>query len=694
MLFHQRVSIRALTALFVVGALLSCAQPDSIPEPHARSDDEQADALQLQLLHFADIDGGGTLALEHVADFSALVDVFRAGRPDTTLLISSGDNYIPGPLFQASNDPAMAEVVGSPGVGRGEIAFLNAMGVDASAVGNHDLDRGPEVFAGIIQPDRHGWPGSRFPWLSANLDFSSEPHLAELVSPNGLDAGEVKGRLAGSAVLEIDGHRVGVVGAATPTLGQITSTGEIGIRPADPDDMDALAGVIQETVDALVADGVNIIILAAHMQQLHVERALAKRLEHVDVLIAGGSNTILADSGTRLHPGDVAVDDYPLVYRSPLDEPVLLVNTAGDFRYLGRLLLQFDAEGVIDLEQLDADRAGVWASQASVVEDLGAGPMAEVTAIRDAFWRILEVKMGHVLGYTDQFLDGRRTRVRTRETNLGRLWAEATLWLGHQQEPEAMVAFRNGGGIRAPIGEVSVPPGSRDASKVRLRPPAANRFRPEGGISRLDVETALAFNGELVALSVTAGELYDIMEYAVSGIAPGATPGWFPQFTGLRLNYDASRPARRPLEPGHGDINQGLGSNGERVRDLAVVAPDGTTIQLVSDGEWVGDADRRFRIITLAFLAQCVPHAGDELEQVVHCGDGYPLRELSDPKRRDLVGLEYPGVAIDFVTSGTEQYALAAYLAKFHATPEQAFNLPPQPEGDQAWLIERSGLHD
>ncbi|MFU8878729.1 MAG: 5'-nucleotidase C-terminal domain-containing protein, partial [Wenzhouxiangellaceae bacterium] len=508
-------------------------------------------------LHFADVDGGGTLALEHVADFSALVASFRAGMPDNTLLISAGDNYIPGPLYQASNDPAMAEMVGSAGVGRGELAFLNAMGVDATAVGNHDLDGGPEEFAGIIQPDARGWEGSRFPWLSANLDFSSEPHLADLVSPDGLDAREVRGRLAGSVVVEIDGRRVGVVGATTPTLDRITNTGEIGIQPADPDDMDALASVIQKSVDALVADGVNVIIVTAHMQQLHVERALAERLKHVDVIIAGGSNTILADPASRLHPADVAVDDYPLIYHSPRAEPVLLVNTDGDFRYLGRLLLQFDADGVIDLEQLDASRAGVWASKPSVVEDRGSEPMAEVLAIRDTFWRTLETKEAHVLGYTDQFLDGRRTRLRTRETNLGRLMAKASLWLGRRQEPEAVIVVRNGGGIRAPIGNVVVPPGSQHAGEVRLQPPAANRFRPEGGISRLDLETAFAFNGELVALTVTAGELYDIMEYAVSGIEPGATPGWFPQFAGMRLSYDASRPARRPLTPGHGDINQG-----------------------------------------------------------------------------------------------------------------------------------------
>lgn len=692
MLFAPRDFLRALIALVLTASLLACGQPEPRPEPLAG--DDQVEGLALQLLHFADIDGGGTVGLEHVADFSALVASFRGDMPDNTILVSSGDNYVPGPVYQASNDPAMAEAVGSAGVGRGEVAFLNTMDVDVTAVGNHDLDGGPEEFAGIIQPDQGGWPGSHFPWVAANLDFSSEPQLAELVSPDGLIASEVQGRLAGSVVLEVDGHRVGVVGASTPTLDQITSTGQIGIRPADPDDMDALAGVIQERVDALAADGVNVIILAAHMQQLQVERALAERLEHVDVVIAGGSNSILADSTSRLHPGDVAVDEYPLVYRSPLDEPVLLVNTDGDFRYLGRLLLQFDADGVIDLEQLGGRQAGVWASKASVVEDRGAEPMAEVQAIRDTFWRILEAQEGNVLGYTKQYLEGRRARMRTRETNLGRLWAKATLWLGRQQEPEAVVAFRNGGGIRAPIGHMIVPPGSRDASEVQLHPPAANRFRPEGSISQLHVETALAFNGELVALTVTAGELYDIMEYAVSGIEPGASPGWFPQFTGLRLSYDASRPARRPLEAGQGEINQGVNSNGERVRELAVVAPDGETTKLVSNGEWVGDAEQRFRVITLGFLAQCVPHPGEQDRQTGQCGDGYPLSGLSRPRRRDLAGLDYRGVDVDFAAPGTEQYALAAYLAAFHATPEQAIQLPPHPKGEEAWLTELSGLHD
>jgi 2',3'-cyclic-nucleotide 2'-phosphodiesterase (5'-nucleotidase family) len=683
-----RAPIRVLITLALSVLVLACIQKQITPEPPV----DRREGLALQLLHFSDVDGGGTRALDHVAEFSALTASFRAEMPDNTVLISSGDNYIPGPLYQASNDPEMAPIVGSPGVGRGEIAFTNALGVDVSAVGNHDLDGGPEEFAGIIRPDGDGWPGARYPWVASNLDFGSDPFLAELVSPDGLPAGEVSGRLTGSVILEVDGRRIGVVGASTPSLDQITTTGEIGIRPADPDDLDALAEVIQHEVDSLTNRGINVVILAAHMQQLHVERALAQRLENVDVIIGGGSNTILADSARPLHPGDVAVDGYPLVYRSPLDEPVLLVNTGGDYRYLGRLLLQFDGEGVINLEGLDEDSAGVWASLASLVEARSAVPMPEVVAIRDTFWRILEDKESNVLGYTDRFLDGRRVMLRTRETNLGRLWAQASLWLARMQEPEAVVAVRNGGGIRAPIGEAIVPPGSRDSRGVQLRPPSANRFRPANAISQLDVEAALAFNGRLVAVTVTAGELLDIMEYAVSGIEPGATPGYFPQFTGLRMQYDASRPARHPIEPGQGDINQGADSNGERVRELAVVAPDGSTTTLVSDGEWVGDPNQRLRIVTLHFLAQCLHDSGQPADKITHCGDGYPFRQIKDPQLRHLVGLDYPGIDVDFAPPGTEQFALAAYLAEFHATPEQAIQLPPRPEGEQAWLIEIAGM--
>ena len=70
--------------------------------------------------------------------------------PNNTLVLSSGDNYVSGPRFFAAGDESNAPVLGAPGNGRRDIAFLNAMGFQASALGNHELNRGTGVFASII----------------------------------------------------------------------------------------------------------------------------------------------------------------------------------------------------------------------------------------------------------------------------------------------------------------------------------------------------------------------------------------------------------------------------------------------------------------------------------------------------------------------------------------------------------------
>ena len=67
------------------------------------------------------------------------------------------------------------------------------------------------------------------------------------------------------------------------------------------------------------------------MQQIAIETELATLLRDVDIIVAGGSNTILADSNDRLRAGDSAADTYPLSFDSAAGDPVLVVNTDGAF---------------------------------------------------------------------------------------------------------------------------------------------------------------------------------------------------------------------------------------------------------------------------------------------------------------------------------------------------------------------------
>ncbi len=616
--------------------------------------------FSMQLLHAADMDGASG-ALDNVNQFSALVDQFRSEYQDNTLVLSSGDNYIPGPRYFAASADDMAATLGIPGNGRADIAFLNAMGFAASAVGNHELDQGTGEFAGLIaaETDDTGanYTGAAFPYLSSNLDFSTDENLAPLAATGGQAADTIGGQLAPSTVVQVNGEQIGIVGATTPTLASITSAGAITINPADTNNTAALAAAIQPAVDNLVASGINKIILLAHMQQIAIEKALAPLLTDVDVIVAGGSNSLLADSNDTLRAGDTAADTYPLQFNSASGEPVLLVNTDGDYKYLGRLLLDFDAEGRVLNGNLDADINGAWAATDEQVSALGATPNAQVQAISSAAQGVLLARDGNIIGKTAVYLDGRRSQVRTQETNMGNLTADANLWVAQQADATVSVSLKNGGGIRSDIGLVLQPPGTTDPSQVQFLPPQANASanKAEGDISQFDLETVLRFNNGLTLLTVTATELKDIMEHAIAASEAGATPGQFPQVAGLNFTYDSSLTAREGT-----DTNGDTTTAGERIRSMTIVDETGAVVDtLVTDGAIAGDGSRSIRIVILDFIAKCV---GNETES---CGDDYPLKGLAAADRVDIT--TDPGLTA-FADAGSEQDALAEYLLANFAT--------------------------
>ena len=615
----------------------------------------------LQLLHSSDMDGS-TGALLNVENFSAILSAFRDRFPDNTLVLSSGDNFIPGPRYFAAGEAAAREVLGVPGNGRGDIALLNAMGFQASALGNHELDRGTGEFASIIRAEvgeDGAYPGPAFPYLSSNLVFESDENLAGLVVPDGQDASLVGGGLAGSVVVSVGGQRVGVVGATTPFLESITGSGGITVEPSDYS-MDGLAAVIQASVDGLTAQGINKVILLAHMQAIGVEQELAEKLHDVDIIVAGGSNTLLADATDRLRPADVAAGTYPLPYQSSVDEPVLLVNTEADYRYLGRLVVDFDATGKIISESVDPFVSGAYATDRQGGHLFAGQPIPEVSHIVESLRSVLQEKDGNILGRTNVYLAGRREDVRTQETNLGNLTADANLWLARQFDPEAAVSIKNGGGIRDHIGRVLQPPGTTSPDDVQYLSTVANPLtgKEDGDISQLDVEGALRFNNGLVIVPLTAQELRDVLEHSIGFDGAGELPvGSFPQVAGMRFSF---KPAATP---------------GQRIRSLAIVDDIGRVVdRLVENGQISGDAQRTIKVVTLDYLA--------------NQGDGYPF-PWPHPGRADLAGEaqqpEIPGRkspdyngnrvidgprAVDpglssFAAPGTEQEALAEYLAHF-----------------------------
>jgi 2',3'-cyclic-nucleotide 2'-phosphodiesterase (5'-nucleotidase family) len=480
-------------------------------------------------------------------------------------------------------------------------------------------------------------------------------------------------------------EKIGVVGATTPTLASISSPGTVGISPSpfgstpSDADLDALAADIQLEVDALLAANpdLNKVILLAHMQQLQIEVALAERLTDVDVIIAGGSNTRLFDDNDRPRDGDSDQGDYPIFVPNAGGSSTAVVNTDGSYKYVGRLVIDFDADGNIIPESYDPTVSGAYTTDAQGVTDLGAEGLIdpEIQAIVDAIEAQIIATESNVFGVADVFLNGNRSGVaedpadldgvRTQETNLGNLTADANLAEAQASDPTVVVSLKNGGGIRASIGRTVVPPGGGGYVRLpnsEIVDSSGNQIKPEGGISQNDIATALAFNNDLSLLTLTKTELVALLEHGVSGLP--AVAGAFPQVSGVRFSFDPDLEA------------------GSRILSAAIFdADDNLVAELVRDGAIEGDPNAEFRIVTLGFLA--APRF-DEAGNFTGGGDGYPfpntnadasVGEVGDPgviSRVNLTSLENPGVMIgdaQFAADGTEQDALAEFLlANFPTT--------------------------
>ena len=649
----------------------------------------------LELLHFADQEANAA-TIDNIDNLSGVLNALRAedlgndAALDNTLTLSSGDAIIPGLFFDAS-----AEVFGAQGLA--DIQIQNELGVQAIALGNHEFDLGTGLLAGLIDGSATGdfsalsgtsldgldFTGAQFPYLSANLGFDTDPNLAPLAVAGG--GSPVANTVTSSVIIDVNGEDVAVVGATVPTIRSISSPGDdLGIFPAwasgTPTDaeLDALAEVIQAEVDALLAANpdLNKVILASHMQQISIEEALAERLTDVDIIIAGGSNTRLLDDNDRLRDGDSDQGQYPLFITNAGGTTTAVVNTDGNYKYVGRLVIDFDDDGNLLADSYDADVSGAYATDDQGVADLNAESLIdpEIDAITDAIQNQIVATESNVFGVSEVFLTGNRSGtftaddpdgVRTQETNLGNLTADANLEYAQGFDETVVISIKNGGGIRANIGQIVVPAGGDEA--VRLPNEAivdadGNVVKPEGGISQNDIATTLAFNNGLTLLDITKTEIKDFLEGAVSALPTGVSGG-FPQLSGLIFSFDETRTAQEY------DTDGNITTAGERVLSAAIVDGDGNIIaEVVRDGEVVGDGNESFRIVTLNFLA----NAGDEI-----------LSTLSNPNRVDLIDLDADGNddenftgAATFSQDGSEQDALAEYLNDNHnpANGGTAFN--------------------
>lgn len=650
----------SFAALGIALALTGCASEHESTQKHTAAKGE----FTLQLLHISDMDGSNATALANAGNLAALVTGFTSQYPKNTVFLSSGDNYILGSRYDVAADESMKQIKGItvPGVGRADIAMLNAMGLQVSAVGNHDLDGGSKAFAKIVGKEGE-YPGAQFPYLSVNMDFATDSNTKHLVVGSGQNASSIANGLTSSTVIEVDGQKIGIVGVSTPTNDVITKTDDIGVYPLNDSTLE-LAALAQKEVDTLSAKGINKIIVLAHMQSIRFEKELAGLLKNVDVIVAGGSNTLFANQGDALWDGDKAEDSYPVMQKDADNKDIAIVNVDADYKYLGRLVVRFNDKGELIKDSISSKESGPYITDERMVNSVkGAKRNPEVDAIVNAVNAVMIASEKNILGHSSVYLNGTRGHVRTQETNLGNLTADANLWYAKLQDPQVMISLKNGGGIRADIGYSTYPAGATDPEQLQYYPTADYPLagKQVGDISQFDVQSALAFNNSLAIVPVSSAQLLDILEDGVSGVE-GASGG-FTQVGGLCMSYDGSKNARQ-TDP----QTDAVIVKGERVRQV-IIDTDGNGVcddkdsLVINDGAVVSDGI--FKAVTLSYLSSSAPYPCERngkvcVNQVMLADEGVMTKV---PKRSH------------FAKTGTEQDALAEYLTAKYPNKSASFKM-------------------
>ena len=605
--------VRASGALILTGALVAPFAPAA--SASAPMDTTDGAAFTLTLLHGndpesallnapSDPDYGGaarfTTLLRELRTSEGAGEEAEDGEAENrgVVTVNSGDMYLPGPEFAASQED------GAP--------FYDAIAAshaeyDAISMGNHEFDFGPDLYADFID----GLPEST-PVVAANVDVSAEPALA---------AHEDAGRITPSTVVDVEDEQVGIVGALYPDLATITSSRDVVV--------DEVVAPVQAEVDRLSGEGVDKIIMISHLQNITFEERVAQELTGIDVIVADGGHEVMAGEGDALvpddevtvHPGTGEPLSYPLIAQNPDGAEVPIVTAGSNYKYVGRLVINFDADG--DIVSL-GDRSG------PVVVDGSVEPDAEVDAqVTKPVSEYLDELAETEVAQSEVALEGRQDPgVRTQETNLGDLMADSLMDTGSRNSeeygvPEPQIGIQNGGGIR-------------NASLI-----------PAGTISALDTYSVAPFANQVAVVpDVPRAQVKELLEHGVSA-APAANGG-FMQVGGVNFAYDPERTAQEVDEDGE------VLTEGERVRNA--VLHDGTV--LVEDGAVV-DGDP-ITIATNDFSARggdMYPFRGADFTVVGSTYQGALELFVSDALAGEITEEDYPEGGSGRIVVGDEATA-------------------------------------
>lgn len=423
---------------------------------------QDEETFELTIIHTNDTHAGHEPQRNGNGGAARLAAVVRQIRDEVenSVLVDAGDRFT-GSLYHTQY------------LGQDQVQIMNLLGYDAMTLGNHEFDNGDEILAQFLD-------GLEFPVVNANIDASNSPVLADKWTP--------------TAIVEVGGQQIGVIGLTTAETPGIASPGPELLWSDD------YVNIVNEAAADLTAQGVNKIILLTHTG-ISVDLDMLPQLENVDVVVGGHSHTLYSNT----YRG--AADEYPLEFETASGEPIYYVQAGANTIYLGRLDVEFDAEGVITSASGDTILLSKYITPDADMSDLIAELSGPIEALQNT----------PIGATTEVLLQGDRAVCRVEECNLGNVIADAM-----RAETGAQIAIMNGGGIRA-----SIEPGEITLGDVLTVHPFGNLI------------STFELKGEHVIAALENG--VSLLELEDGMVKREGAGGRFPQVSGLRFTIDPTQ---------------------------------------------------------------------------------------------------------------------------------------------------------
>jgi 2',3'-cyclic-nucleotide 2'-phosphodiesterase (5'-nucleotidase family) len=355
------------------------------------------------------------------------------------------------PFLVIAGDFLSPSVASSVFKGEHMVAALNAAGLDLATLGNHEFDFGDDV---LIQRMHE----ATFQWVISNV--------VDIVT------GQPIGGAAPYVVKTFGALKVGFLGLCLNTQ-EITADKLKHTRITDP------LTAAGRYLPLLKQAGATVIVAVTHLAFAD-DRALVEQYPEIDLVIGGHEHYLITAAERRS-----------------------FISKAGsDAKFVARIDLNQRLSGTIER----------FYELLPITSALPDDP--KTAAAIASFESRLSTALDTVSGTTSVPLDGSSLHLRTSETNLGDLVADAI-----RADAHADIAITNGGSIRG------------------------NRVFPAGPLTRRTLIEIHPFDNVICVLALPGRVVLEALNHGVSSLP--VQDGRFPQVSGLTMTVDQSAPIGR-----------------------------------------------------------------------------------------------------------------------------------------------------